>query len=185
MNWNDFNSAAEQKHYDIIPRNILVKVRMVIKAGGYNDESQGWTEGYATRNDKGSVYLNCEFIVLEGPYAQRKIWSLIGLYSPHGSEWAAMGRSFIRGILNSARGVSSQDNSPEAQAARCIKSFADLDGTLFIGKVDVSEDRHGDSRNELRIAITPDHKAYAALMMGQQGIQTIQDTPHHNKPSWT
>lgn len=182
MNWNDFNSATEQNPYDLIPRNTLVKVRMVIKPGGYNDESQGWTGGYATRNDKGSVYLNCEFIVLEGPYAKRKISSLMGLYSPNGSEWASRGRSFIRGILNSARGISSQDNSSKAQDARRINSFADLNGLVFVGKVDVSEDRHGDSRNELRIAITPDNKGYTTIMMGQQGAQAAPAP--YNKPSW-
>ena len=87
MSWSDFNSAEEQSEYDVIPKGTLVKVRMTIKPGGYDDPQQGWTGGYATRNDtKGSVYLNCEFVVLEGKYAKRKIWSLIGLYSPNGPE---------------------------------------------------------------------------------------------------
>ena len=45
----------------------LVRVRMTVKPGGFDDASQGWTGGYATRNDNtGSVYLNCEFVVMEG-----------------------------------------------------------------------------------------------------------------------
>jgi hypothetical protein len=59
----------------------------------------------------GSVYLNCEFAVLDGPYAKRKMWSLIGLHSPKGPEWANMGRAFVKGILNSARGLHPQDNT--------------------------------------------------------------------------
>ena len=43
-------------------------------------------------------YLNGEFTVLEGQYAKRKIFTLIGLYSAKGPEWAKMGRSFVRGI---------------------------------------------------------------------------------------
>ena len=58
----------------------------------------------------GAVYLDAEYTVLEGPYARRKVWSLIGLYSPKGPDWANMGRGLIRGILNSARGVSDKDN---------------------------------------------------------------------------
>jgi hypothetical protein len=33
------------------------------------------------------------------------MWSLIGLSSPKGPEWANMGRSFMKAILNSARGI--------------------------------------------------------------------------------
>lgn len=165
MSWSDFNSAEEQSEYDVIPKGTLVKVRMTIKPGGYDDPQQGWTGGYATRNDtKGSVYLNCEFVVLEGKYAKRKIWSLIGLYSPNGPEWANMGRSFVRGILNSARGIKGKDESPQAQEARRISGFADLDGIEFVAKLGITEDQNGDDKNEIRVAITPDHKEYANLM---------------------
>lgn len=165
MSWSDFNSAEEQSEYDVIPKGTLVKVRMTIKPGGYDDPQQGWTGGYATRNDtKGSVYLNCEFVVLEGKYAKRKIWSLIGLYSPNGPEWANMGRSFVRGILNSARGIKGKDESPQAQEARRISGFADLDGIEFLAKLGITEDQNGDDKNEIRVAITPDHKEYANLM---------------------
>ncbi len=47
----------------------------------------------------GAVYLACEFVVLEGPFAKRKVWSMIGLYSPKGPEWGNIGRSFLRAIL--------------------------------------------------------------------------------------
>lgn len=204
MSWNDFNSAEEQSNYDVIPKGTMVKIRMTIKPGGYDDPQQGWTGGYATRNDtKGSVYLNCEFVVLEGKYAKRKMWSLIGLYSPNGPEWADMGRSFVRGILNSARGISGKDNSPNAQAARRINSFADLDGIEFIGKVGMGEDQNGEDKNEIRTAVTPDNKEYAALMgqvappadpaaappTGQPAqaapaSQPAQATPPNGKPSW-
>lgn len=204
MSWNDFNSAEEQSNYDVIPKGTLVKVRMTIKPGGYDDQQQGWTGGYATRNDtKGSVYLNCEFVVLEGKYAKRKMWSLIGLYSPNGPEWADMGRSFVRGILNSARGISGKDNSPNAQEARRINSFADLDGIEFIGKVGMGEDQNGEDKNEIRTAVTPDNKEYAALMgqimppadpattppanqpaQAAPASQPAQAAPSNGKPSW-
>ena len=112
--WNDYNDA--QSNPNLIPKGTLAKVRITIRPGGFDDPSQGWTGGYATRGNTGAVYLNGEFTVLEGPYAKRKIWTLIGLYSPKGPEWANMGRSLIRGMLNSARGLSDKDVSPQAQA---------------------------------------------------------------------
>jgi hypothetical protein len=66
----------------------------------------------------------------------RKMWSLIGLHSPKGPEWANMGRAFVKRILNSSRGLHPQDNSPQAQQARRIQGFSDLDGIEFVAKVE-------------------------------------------------
>jgi len=137
--WNDYNDARQNPN--LIPNG-----------------------GYATRGTTGAVYLNCEFTVLEGPYAKRKIFTLIGLYSPKGPDWANMGRGLIRGMLNSARGISDKDISPNAQAARRITSFADLDGIEFVGKIEVGTDTNGEDKNEVRMALTPDHRDYAQIM---------------------
>jgi hypothetical protein len=75
-----------------------------------------------------------------------------------------MGRGLIRGILNSARGVSDKDNSPEAQARRRISGFGDLDGVEFVARIDIGTDTNGEDKNEIRAAVTPDHRDYAALM---------------------
>ena len=167
MTFFDFNSAAEQSSYDLIPKGTVVRVRMTIKPGGYDDPSQGWTGGYATRSmTTGSVYLNCEFVVLDGPFARRKMWSLIGLYSAKGAEWTNMGRTFIKAILNSARGINPNDSSPAAQNARRISGFADLEGIEFVGKVDWDKDQNGQDKCVIKSAVTPEHKGYAAHMNG-------------------
>ena len=167
MTFFDFNSAAEQTSYDLIPKGTMVRVRMTIKPGGYDDPSQGWTGGYATRSmTTGSVYLNCEFVVLDGPFARRKMWSLIGLYSAKGAEWTNMGRTFIKAILNSARGINPNDSSPAAQNARRISGFADLEGIEFVGKVDWDKDQNGQDKCVIKSAVTPEHKDYAAHMNG-------------------
>ena len=160
--WNDYNDARQNPN--LIPKGALAKLRLTIRPGGFDDASQGWHGGYATRGTTGSVYLNCEFTVLEGQYAKRKIFTRIGLYSPKGPDWANMGRSLIRSMLNSARGISDKDISPNAQAARRITSFADLDGIEFAAKIDVGTDTNGEEKNEIRMALTPDHRDYAQIM---------------------
>jgi len=160
--WNDFNDA--QSNTNLIPKGTQAKVRLTIRPGGFDDASQGWTGGYATRGATGAVYLNGEFTVTEGQYARRKVFTLIGLYSPKGPDWANMGRSLLRGILNSARGISDKDNSPEAQARRRIAGFHELDGIEFVARIDIGQDTNGDDKNEIRAAVTPDHRDYAALM---------------------
>jgi len=179
MSYFDFNDANEQSSFDLIPKGTLVRVRMTIRPGGFDDASQGWTGGYATRNDNtGSVYLNCEFVVMEGEYARRKLWSLIGLYSPKGPEWAHMGRAFVKAILNSARGVHAGDASPQAQNARRIAGFADLDGIEFLGKVDWEKDQNGQDKAVIKQAIQPDHKDYAALMGAPRAPAPSATTPN-------
>ena len=160
--WNDYNDAVQNPN--LIPKGTLVKVRLTIRPGGFDDASQGWTGGYATRGNTGAVYLNGEFTVLEGSFSKRKIFTLIGLYSPKGPDWGNMGRGFVRGMLNSARGLSDKDVSPQAQAARRIAGFADLDGIEFVARIDHGTDTNGDAKNEIRGAITPDHRDYAQIM---------------------
>ena len=158
--WNDFNDAPQANN--IIPKGTIARVRMTLRPGGFDDPSQGWTGGYAKRGTTGSVYLDAEYTVLEGPYAKRKIWSLIGLYSPKGPDWANMGRAYVRSLLNSARGLSDKDNSPQAQNARKISGLGDLDGLEFIARIDVGTDANGEERNDIRTAVTKDHKDYPA-----------------------
>ncbi len=163
--WNDFNDAEQQQGFDLIPKGTTVKVRMTIKPGGHDDPAQGWTGGYATESfDTGSVYLACEFVVLDGPFAKRKMWSNIGLQSRKGPTWGQMGRSMIRGILNSARNVHPQDNTTYATSRRRIEGFHELDGIEFLARVDVEKDAKGENRNVVKLAVEPDHKDYASLM---------------------
>lgn len=196
--WNDFNNTENQSNFDLIPAGTIAKVRMSIKPGGYDDENQGWTGGYATKNDAtGSIYLSCEFIILEGKYAKRKIWSLIGLHSSKGAEWGNIGRSFVKAILNSARGFSENDISHEAQDARRINGLSDLDGIEFLAKITTTKDHHPngeyDVKNEIKFAITPDHKDYAKIMSEQihaqiptnQNSTTQNQSTNNNKhPAW-
>ena len=75
-----------------------------------------------------------------------------------------MGRTFVKAILNSARGVHPGDNSPATQNARRISGFADLDGIEFLGKVDWDKDQNAQDKAVIKSAVTPDHKDYAAAM---------------------
>ena len=182
-NWMDFNNADSQNSFDLIPKGTIVSVRMTIKPGGYDDPNRGWTGGYATHNhETGSVYLNCEFVITEGQFARRKVWSLIGLFSPKGPEWGNMGRSFIRAILNSSRGISEKDNSPKAAQARRINGLADLDGIEFLARIDVEKDQHDDDKNAIKFAVTPDHKQYANHVNGGSTHHAAQHPPAGSTP---
>lgn len=165
-NYFDFQDAdPQQSGFDLIPKGTLAPVRTTFKPGGYDDPSQGGDGGYATQSfETGSIYLAAEFVITAGDYAKRKMWSNIGLYSPKGPTWGQMGRSFIRAILNSARNVHPQDNSPQAAAARRIQGFHELDGIEFLARIDIEKDAKGQDRNVIKVAVEPDHLDYAKWM---------------------
>lgn len=179
--WNNFNDAVDQSNYDTIPVGTLVKVRMTIKPGGYDNPDMGWTGGYATRGETGAIYLNAEFTVLAGEYAKRKIWSLIGMYSPKGPDWERMGRSFVRSILQSARNVKPEDNSPPAYKARQLQSLAELDGLEFVAKVGMEKDQNDEPKNVIKQAITPEHKQYTQIMSAVAQSGQTQSQPSHQE----
>ena len=165
-NWSDFNDAqTQQGGFDLIPKGTQALVRMAIKPGGHDDAAMGWTGGYATASDEtGAVFLSCEFVLLSGAFAKRKVWSNVGLHSNKGPTWGQMGRSFIKAVLNSSRNIHPDDNSPEAMRARQIRGFAELDGVEFSALIGVEKDTKGELRNLIRLVIEPDNKAYSELM---------------------
>lgn len=177
--WNDFNDA--QSASNIIPKGTVAKVRMTIRPGGFDDPAQGWTDGLATRGGTGSVYLDAEFTVLEGPYAKRKLWTRIGLFSSKGPEWGNMGRAFVRSVLNSVHGLSDKDTSPAAQEKRRIGGLRDLDGMEFAAKIEEGTGTDGSPKNEIRMAVTPDHRDYAAVMgLGAGQVSQPAASPQPN-----
>jgi hypothetical protein len=118
----DFNGAdAQDAAFDLIPANTLAKVRLTLRPGGAGPE--GWLTQSRTSS---ALYLNTEAVVLEGPYARRRIYTRIGFRGkdaggPGGDSYANRGRALIRGILESARGIKAADQSDAARAARMIR----------------------------------------------------------------
>jgi len=78
-----------------------------------------------------------------------------------------MGRSFIKAVLNSSRNIHPDDNSPEAQRARQIRSFGELDGAEFAARIGIEKDGRDEHRNTIRLVIEPDHQDYAELMQAR------------------
>ena len=197
--WNDFNDAEQQQSFDLIPKGTVAPVRMTIKPGGHDDAAQGWTGGYATQSfETGSIFLACEFVILDGEYARRKMWSNVGLHSSKGPAWGNMGRTFIRAVLNSSRNIQPQDNSPHAAAARRIQGFNELDGIEFVARIDVEKDGRGEMRNVVKMAVEPDQTDYprGATSAAPRPAATYQAPPASSataqaqrtavsgKPSW-
>jgi len=164
----DFNGADTQDAaFDLIAANTLAKVRLTIRPGGAGPE--GWLTQSKTSP---ALYLNTEAVILEGPFARRRIYTRIGFRGkaaggPGDDTYGNRGRALIRGILESARGVRAKDESETARTARMIRSLEDLGGLEFVAKIGIDRDKdrpEEPGRNVIKAAIGPDHAEYAGLM---------------------
>jgi len=164
----DFNSADTQDAaFALIPANTLARVYLTIRPGGAGPE--GWLTQSKTSE---ALYLNTEGVIEDGPYSRRRIYTRIGYRGRNGSDggedtYANRGRALIRGILESARGVRSDDTSDRARTARTIHSLGEISGLAVAVKLGVDRDRNNpqdEGRNVVLAAIGPQHPEYARLM---------------------
>jgi hypothetical protein len=164
----DFNGADTQDAaFDLIPANTLAKVCLTIRPGGAGPE--GWLTQSKTST---ALYLNTEAVVMEGPFARRRIYTRIGFRGkaaggPGDDTYGNRGRAMIRGILESARGVRADDQTNAARAARMIRSLGELNGLEFVGRIGIERDKDkpdDTGRNVIKAAIGADHAEYVRLM---------------------
>lgn len=185
----DFNGADSQDAaFDLIPANVLVKVRLTIRPGGAGPE--GWL---TQSRSSAALYLNTEAIVLEGPHARRRIYTRIGFKGKGVNErgedsYANRGRALIRGILESARGIRTGDQSDAARAARTIRSLGELSGIDFVAKIGIEKDKDkpdDSGRNVIKAAIGPDHGEYLIVMGAMPSAASSGSAASGYAASWT
>jgi hypothetical protein len=152
----DFNNANPQRVFDVIPAGTIAELHITVRPGNAGEN------GLLRRSKDGnSEALDCEFTVIKGPYANRKVWALFTLVgtTPNHATAAEISRSRLRAILESARGIRPDDMSDAAKQARQVGSYAEFDGLRFMGRIGVEPARDNyRARNTLLAAVTPDHQ---------------------------
>jgi hypothetical protein len=166
----DFNTASEQRTNDLIPDGTIATVHMTIRPG--NAGEGGWLK----RSKAGdSEALDCEFTVVDGPFAKRKFWSLFTIEgTTEGQKKAGeISGARLRAILESVHGIRPDDESPNASAKRRVNSWGDFDGLRFVAKVGVDKGKDGyKDKNGLAAVITPDRKDWSKVEQVKQGGMT-------------
>ncbi len=173
----DFNNAEKQKMIgDLIPQGTKVKLSIKVRPGGAGEG--GWLK---TSKNGDKRMLDLEMTVTQGEFAKRKLWELMTVEAQdeddEGSAQALnISKSRIRAILESARGIKPEDQSPSAEKKRQIEGYGDLDGMEFAATVRIEKDKNGvyPDKNRLGNVLTPDHKDYGGVM---SGMGVGQDRP--------
>lgn len=153
----DYNTAGEQRSFDIIPDGTIAVVQMNVRHG---NAGEGGLLKHTKNGD--AEGLDAEFVVVEGDYAKRKFWGLMivsGTTDGHAQAADITARK-LRAVLKSARGIKPTDVSEAAKKAR-VADYADFDGIRFMAKIGV-EPARGEykAKNILGEVITPERKEW-------------------------
>jgi hypothetical protein len=156
----NLNDADPQRGFDLIPAGTICTLQMTIRMGGAGED------GFLTRFAEGACEgLDCEFVVVDGEYAKRKIWQnliLAGTTDGHGKA-GEISRTTLRSICESAFGITPDDTSEAAQARRNL-DLADFQNLRFVARVGIEKSKnpaYGDSNKVY--AITPDQKQWQTV----------------------
>jgi len=164
----DYSQAAEPRDFsELIPHNTIATTQMRIRPGNAGPD------GLYKRTAKGDAeMLDCEFVVLDGPFAKRKFWDTFILEGTTDGqkEMAKTNRGRLKKILESARGIKKGDTSAENLALYQAED-KDFDNIVFVARVGV---RKGEAKNDgsgtswsdknyLLAAVTPDQKDWRPI----------------------
>jgi hypothetical protein len=164
----DYSTAPPPRELDIIPAGTVASVQMRIRPGNAGEG------GLLKRSKDGaSEMLDCEFVLVDGPYARRKFWAnlvLEGTTAGH-AQAAEISRGTLRRILESARNIQPDDMSDEARKRRTA-DLKDFENIVFIVRIGVEKgkpknDGTGENypdRNIIIAVITPDKKDWHPIV---------------------
>jgi len=152
----DYTDAPPSRDIELIPHGTIATVILHIRAGNVGED------GSLKRSAKGDCeMLDCEFVVLDGPYTKRKFWTnyiLEGTTDGH-AKAVEISRGTLRSILDSALGLKPDDTSPQARAARTV-SLKQFEGMSFVGKIGIEK---GKPKNDGSGENWPDKNMIAAV----------------------
>jgi hypothetical protein len=182
----DFNDADPQMVFgDLIPDGTFAKLRMTIRAGGVDGAAPMDARLLKASTTSDAKMLDCEFTVIEGPYAKRKLWQMFtvagGKLDEKGqSKGWNISKSIFRAMIDSALGLDPNDMSEAAKAKRIIQGLKQLDGITFVGRIMIEPSSNPQYKDVNRLAnvVVPGDSQYAAVMRGEQ----VAPQPLNAKP---
>ena len=123
----DLNDAQPQMAPigELIPDGTFAKVRLTIRPGGVNGATPLDAGLLKASQSSDAKMLDCEFTVVDGPYARRKFWQSFtvagGKLDEKGQSigWK-ISKSAFRAMVDSALGLNPKDETTAAKAKRVL-----------------------------------------------------------------
>ncbi len=172
----DLNDAQPQMlpTGEPVPDGTFAKIRMTIRPSGLDGSApmdRGLLKASASSDAK---LLDCEFTIVEGPFARRKFWQNFTVAGGKvddkgGSKGWNIAKATFRAMIDSALGLDWNDRSDAAKVKRQIQGLKQLDGIVFVGRIMIepaSNPQYKDV-NKLANVVLPGDPQYAAIMRGE------------------
>jgi hypothetical protein len=190
MDMYDLNDAQPQMAPigELIPDGTFAKVKMTIRPGGVNGSTPMDAGLLKASQSSDAKMLDCEFTVVAGSYARRKLWQNFtvagGKLDEKGqSKGWNISKSAFRAMVDSAIGLDPRDESPAAKQKRVIQGLKQLDGIVFAARIMVEPTTNPQYKdaNKLANVVLPGDPQYAAVMRGE----SVPPEPVNAKPRRT
>ena len=192
-NYTDFNDADSYQGFGTIPNGTLVKVKMIFRPGDVPGPDPA--DGNILKQSQSSdvKMLDCEFTVMSGPFAKRKMWQNLTVSGGKlDDKGVSMGwnisKSMLRSAIDSAWGLSPDDMSDAAKAKRRFNGFREINGVEFAARLDIQKGNANPSggtypdRNVIGAILTVKDPQYAAVMSGQ-AVAAVDAAPAGAAPA--
>ncbi|MGE4471053.1 MAG: hypothetical protein AB7D47_13045 [Desulfovibrio sp.] len=172
----DLNNAESQREpRSAIPPHSIVRCRATLRRP---EQQKVGSLPELTRAKSGMEYLGFEFEVVAGSYAGAKFlenMSITGASNDRQEVAVRINYSKIRAMVEAARGIPHEDQSPQARKGRMLTSWSEIDGIevpIMVGCKISDPDKNGRQwvNNTINLVITPDHEAYREIMAGGERI---------------
>ena len=165
IDFSNVSSSGGGGDFELIPAGTVARVVVNLKRGGevlteYSQEALFKTNGR-------TKWIECEFTVVAGQYERRKFWQNVmldgGKINPDTGVFYTkeIGLQTIKDIVDSAKGLSKSDVSPEAMQTRNISGLEVMDGMEFCAKIGIEKGTNGyQDKNKLVGTLSPGENGY-------------------------
>jgi hypothetical protein len=197
----DLNDAQPQMMPagEPMPDGTFAKIKMTIRPGGV-DGSVPMDKGLLKASQSSDArMLDCEFTVVDGPFAKRKFWQNFtvagGKVDEKGvSKGWNISKAAFRAMVDSALGLDPKDESEAAKQKRVIQGLKQLDGIVFAARIMIepaSSPQYKDA-NKLANVVLHGEPQYLPIMRGEEvppepvnaKPRKPADAPAQSAPAW-
>tara|TARA_Y100000114_G_C11755846_1_gene326823 strand:+ start:1458 stop:2084 length:627 start_codon:yes stop_codon:yes gene_type:complete len=185
LNLNNVTPAE----YDNTPLELMPDgtiVRGIVKLVGGDTELPEFGAGQYFKSSLSSAakWLPIEVTIVGGQFDKRKVWHNIFVDGNKMSERGVpiakeIGLRMLKSMIDSAKNLSSKDDTPEAQAARNLNGVNDLNGVsiCFAIGIEKSNDPQYADKNKIKYVLTAESKGFIAGDPSAIAVQAPVATP--------
>tara|TARA_R110002072_G_scaffold129148_1_gene267425 strand:+ start:302 stop:910 length:609 start_codon:yes stop_codon:yes gene_type:complete len=189
----DLNNITpdEGNDFSLIPHGTIARAILYIKPqmDGVTIPDLAQDAIFRQSATSSAKWIECEFTIIGGQFDKRKVWhNLFFDGDKKNASGVSMSKEIglrtLRGLVDSAKGLSPADMSPEANALRQIPSLEAINGMEFCIKIAVEKGTNGyEDKNKMLAPITVNQEGYIGGGNAPAPVQpTVQAQPQVQQP---